>query len=301
MTRPPMTRIGRLFEDLKKANRKGLIAYLTVGDPSPDRTPALVEALVRGGADMIELGVPFSDPIADGPVIQAAGERALKAGTTLARVLQVAAEIRRTSEVPLLLFTYLNPVVRYGLARLAQDAAAAGIDGCLLTDASVEEAQESVGAMHRHGLDTVFLAAPTSTERRLKLVAQYSTGFVYLVSRTGVTGERESLSNAVAPLVAAVIDSAHFEEVAGTVAGDDTVLVVASEVSGGASVARRLAGVAGIDPGWDDGEDRQAHRGQRTADRTDRGRGQAGVQADPPTGSRPARRSRTSKPSTKRS
>jgi tryptophan synthase alpha chain len=204
MTRPKLTRIGRLFEDLKKTNRKGLIAFLTAGDPSPDRTPALVQALVRGGADLIELGVPFSDPIADGPVIQAAGERALKAGTTLARVLEIAAEIRRTSEVPLLLFTYLNPVVRYGLERLAHDAAAAGIDGCLLTDASVEEAREYVGAMHRHGLDTVFLAAPTSTERRLKLVAQYSTGFVYLVSRTGVTGERDSLSNAVAPLVAAV-------------------------------------------------------------------------------------------------
>jgi tryptophan synthase alpha chain len=204
MTGATVTRIGRLFEDLKKTNRKGLIAYLTVGDPSPDRTPALVEALVRGGADLIELGVPFSDPIADGPVIQAAGERALKAGTTLARVLTVAAEIRRTSEVPLLLFTYLNPVVRYGLDRLAADAAAAGIDGCLLIDASVEEAGEYVSAMHRHGLDTVFLAAPTSTERRLKLVARYSTGFVYLVSRTGVTGERDSLSKAVAPLVAAV-------------------------------------------------------------------------------------------------
>ena len=199
-----MTRIGRLFENLKRDGRKGLIAYLTVGDPSPDETPALVEALVRGGADLIELGVPFSDPIADGPVIQAAGERALKAGTTLRRVLQVAAEIRRTSEVPLLLFTYLNPVIRYGLEKLAQDAAAAGIDGCLLTDASVEEAGDYVAAMHRHGLDTVFLAAPTSTERRLKLVAQYSTGFVYLVSRTGVTGERDSLSASVAPLVQAV-------------------------------------------------------------------------------------------------
>jgi len=199
-----MTRIGRLFDNLKRDGRKGLIAYLTVGDPSPDETPALVEALVRGGADLIELGVPFSDPIADGPVIQAAGERALKAGTTLRRVLQVAAEIRRTSEVPLLLFTYLNPVIRYGLEKLAEDAAAAGIDGCLLTDASVEEAGDYVAAMHRHGLDTVFLAAPTSTERRLQLVAQYSTGFVYLVSRTGVTGERDSLSASVAPLVKAV-------------------------------------------------------------------------------------------------
>ena len=199
-----MTRIGRTFEALKRDGRKGLIAYLTAGDPAPERTPALVEALVRGGADLIELGVPFSDPIADGPVIQAAGERALKAGTTLARVLEIAAEIRKNSEVPLLLFTYLNPVVRYGLERLAEDAARAGIDGGLLTDASVEEAHEYIGAMHRHGLDTVFLAAPTSTERRLQLVAQYSSGFVYLISRTGVTGERESLSNLAAPLIRAV-------------------------------------------------------------------------------------------------
>jgi tryptophan synthase alpha chain len=199
-----MTRIGKLFENLKRDGRKGLIAYLTAGDPAPARTPELVEALVRGGADLVELGVPFSDPIADGPVIQRAGERALKAGTTLHKVLEIAAEIRRRSEVPLLLFTYLNPVVRYGLDRLAKDAAACGIDGCLLTDASVEEAHEYVGAMHKHGLDTVFLAAPTSTERRMKLVAQYSTGFVYLVSRTGVTGEQASLSAAVAPLVRAM-------------------------------------------------------------------------------------------------
>ncbi len=199
-----MTRIGRLFEYLREHNRKGLIAYLTAGDPSPAHTPALVAAMVRGGADLIELGVPFSDPIADGPVIQRAGERALKAGTTLARVLEIARQIRATSEVPLLLFTYLNPVLAYGLERLAKDAAAVGIDGCLLTDASVEEAEAYVAAMHAHGLDTVFLAAPTSTARRIELVARYSTGFVYLVSRTGVTGEQDSLSASVVPLVAAV-------------------------------------------------------------------------------------------------
>ena len=199
-----MTRIGRLFDCLKRDGRKGLIAYLTAGDPAPDRTADLVEALVRGGADLIELGVPFSDPIADGPVIQRAGERALKAGTTLGSVLDIAAEIRRRSEVPLLLFTYLNPVLRYGLERLAADAARQGIDGCLLTDASVDEAQDYAAAMHRHGLDTVFLAAPTSTPRRLELVARYSTGFIYLVSRTGVTGEREQLSDSVAPMVRAV-------------------------------------------------------------------------------------------------
>ena len=199
-----MTRIGRLFLSLKRDSRKGLIAYLTAGDPSPLRTPALVAAMGRGGADLIELGVPFSDPIADGPVIQRAGERALKAGTTLTTVLEIARQVRATSEVPLLLFTYLNPVLRYGLERLASDAAAAGIDGCLLTDASVEEAATYVEAMHARGLDTVFLAAPTSTARRIELVAQYSSGFVYLVSRTGVTGERDSLSASVGPLVKAV-------------------------------------------------------------------------------------------------
>src|SRR5580704_1973165 len=196
-----MSRIAGLFDCLKREGRKGFIAYITAGDPSPERTPALVEALERGGADLIELGVPFSDPIADGPVIQRGGERALKAGTTLHGVLEIARQIRQESEVPLLLFTYLNPVLRYGLERLAKDAAACGIDGCLLTDASVEEAHEYIGAMQTHGLDTVFLAAPTSTPRRLQLVAQYSTGFVYLVSRTGVTGERDSLSSSVAPLI----------------------------------------------------------------------------------------------------
>src|ERR1051326_1788602 len=199
-----MTRIGRLFDCLKRDGRKGLIAYITAGDPTPERTAGLVEAMVRGGADLIELGVPFSDPIADGPVIQRAGERALKAGTTLKTVLDTAAEIRQRSPVPLLLFTYLNPVMRYGLDRLAEDAARCGIDGCLLIDASVEEAHEYVGAMHARGLDTVFLAAPTSTPRRQKLVAQYSSGFIYLVSRTGVTGERNQLSAAVEPLVRAM-------------------------------------------------------------------------------------------------
>ena len=199
-----MTRIGRLFEQLKQENRKGLVAYLTAGDPAPERTPDLVDALVRGGADLVELGVPFSDPIADGPVIQRAGYRALSAGTTLARVLDMACRIRERSQVPLLLFTYLNPVMRYGFDQLAADAKAAGVDGCLLTDASVEEGGAYVGRMRAAGLDTVFLAAPTSTERRMKLVAQYSTGFIYLVSRTGVTGERDQLSDSIAPLVSAM-------------------------------------------------------------------------------------------------
>jgi tryptophan synthase alpha chain len=195
------TRIQLLFDRLKTERRAALVAYITAGDPTPERTPALVAALERGGADLIELGVPFSDPIADGPVIQRGSDRALKAGTTVPKVLEIARRIRAASEVPLLLFTYLNPVMRYGLDKLANDAKAAGIDGCLLTDVSVEEAESYVAVMRSAGLDTVFLAAPTSTEARLKLVAKYSTGFVYLVSRTGVTGERQALSDALDPLI----------------------------------------------------------------------------------------------------
>jgi tryptophan synthase alpha chain len=178
-----------------------MIAYLTAGDPSPAATPSLVAALERGGADLIELGVPFSDPIADGPVIQQAGERALRAGTTLARVLEMAAEIRKTSQIPLLLFTYLNPALRYGFERLARDAKAAGVDGCLLTDVSVDEAEDYVKVMRQADLDTVFLAAPTSTGERLRLIARYSSGFVYLVSRTGITGERENIAASARPLI----------------------------------------------------------------------------------------------------
>jgi tryptophan synthase alpha chain len=196
-----LTRIQSLFDRLQQEGRAGLVAYITAGDPTPERTPALVAALERGGADLIELGVPFSDPIADGPVIQRGSDRALKSGTTVPKVLEIARQIRAKSEIPLLLFTYLNPVMRYGLEKLACDAKAAGIDGCLLTDVSVEEAESYVAVMRNAGLDTVFLAAPTSTEGRLKLVAKYSTGFVYLVSRTGVTGERQALSDALEPLI----------------------------------------------------------------------------------------------------
>jgi tryptophan synthase alpha chain len=228
-----LSRITSLFDRLKGEGKTALVAYITAGDPAPERTASLVAALERGGADLIELGVPFSDPIADGPVIQRAGDRALRAGTTMKRVLGIAREIRERSDVPILLFTYLNPVLRYGLQALARDAAGAGIDGCLLTDASVEEAEDYMRVMQEHGLDTVFLAAPTSSPRRLDLVAKYSRGFVYLVSRTGVTGEQSSISDLVGPLVKAVRERTdlplavgfgvsrreHFEELAKQVEG----------------------------------------------------------------------------------
>jgi tryptophan synthase alpha chain len=197
-----MNRISGLFGRTRAGGRPAFIAYLTAGDPSPARTAGLVLALERGGADLIELGVPFSDPIADGPVIQRAADRALRAGMTLHKVLDAAAEVRRESEIPMLLFTYLNPAMRYGFDQLARDAVAAGIDGCLLTDLSVEEADAYVDACRTAGLDTVFLAAPTSTQRRLELVAKYSSGFVYLVSRTGVTGAQQTVSGSAGDLVA---------------------------------------------------------------------------------------------------
>ena len=195
------TRIAELFQNCRRQRRKAFIAYLTGGDPSPGQTASLVSALERGGADLIELGVPFSDPIADGPVIQRASGRALRAGATLAKLLEIVREIRRSSEIPILLFSYLNPLLRYGFEKLAQDAALAGVDGVLLTDLSVEEAADPVRALRRFGLDTIFLAAPTSSERRLKLVAEHSSAFVYLVSRTGITGEQQSVSESVRPLV----------------------------------------------------------------------------------------------------
>jgi tryptophan synthase alpha chain len=175
---------------------------VTAGDPSLERTVAVALDLARAGVDVLELGVPFSDPLADGPVIQRASERALKGGTTLARVLDAVRAIRRQSELPLLLFSYSNPILRFGAERLAAEAREAGVDGVLVTDLPPEEAESWVLTARAEGLDTVFLAAPTSSDERLRRIAAASTGFVYAVSRTGVTGERDALSQDAAPLLA---------------------------------------------------------------------------------------------------
>jgi tryptophan synthase alpha chain len=189
-----MTRIEKRFALLKAEGRKAFIPYITAGDPSLDVTRDLILALDRVGCDVIELGVPFSDPIADGPVIQRATERALRNRVSLRDVLQVASEVRKKSEIPLLLFSYTNPLLRYGLERLAKDAVASGLDGVLATDLTVEESDEFTRVMRAAELDTVFLAAPTSSPDRIEKIAAASTGFLYAVSRTGVTGEREELS-----------------------------------------------------------------------------------------------------------
>jgi tryptophan synthase alpha chain len=182
--------------------RPSLVAYVTCGDPNLTTTRDVVLAAIEAGADVIELGVPFSDPVADGPVIQRASERALQQGVTLADVLKLAAEMRQHAQsTGLIIFSYLNPILRMGLEKFCKVARHAGVDGALLTDLPVEEAGDYLREMRRNDLATIFLAAPTSTDERLKRIAETSSGFVYAVSRTGVTGAREQLTDDARKLV----------------------------------------------------------------------------------------------------
>jgi tryptophan synthase alpha chain len=182
--------------------KPSLVAYVTCGDPDLPTTRDVVLAAIRGGADVIELGVPFSDPVADGPVIQRASERALKHGTSLSQVLKLASEIREHSpSVGLIIFSYLNPILRMGLAKFCKVARHAGLDGVLVTDLPVEEAGDYLRTARANDLACIFLAAPTSTDQRLRRIAELSTGFVYAVSRTGVTGARKQLPEDAQSLV----------------------------------------------------------------------------------------------------
>jgi tryptophan synthase alpha chain len=195
------SRMEGRFRELRESRSKGLVVYLTAGDPSLEDTGRILAAVERGGADIIELGVPFSDPLADGPVIQRASERALCAGTTLRNIIEWLPRWRESVKAPILLFTYYNPVLRYGLRAFAADARRAGADGALVVDLTPEEAEVYLAAMREQNLDTVFLVAPTSTDARLARVAELSTGFLYLISRTGVTGERVELAASAVALV----------------------------------------------------------------------------------------------------
>jgi len=188
------TRITKRFTELRAAGELGIVAYITAGDPTLEATLQFVLALAEAGADVIELGVPFSDPLADGPTIQRASERALRAGTTLAGVLELVRRIRKSSQVPLVPFSYYNPILQMGLEKFAKAAAEAGADGVLATDLTPEESEEYRRILHAQGLDTIFLGAPTSSDERLKIISAASSGFLYLISRTGVTGAKDSLS-----------------------------------------------------------------------------------------------------------
>ena len=181
--------------------RPGLVAYITCGDPSLEVSRDVALAAIAAGADVIELGVPFSDPVADGPVIQRASERALRHGTDLAGVLGVARQVRQQSKAGLIVFSYLNPILQFGLEKFCAAAKDAGVDGALVTDLPVEEAHDYLRAMKAHKLAPVFLAAPTSTDERLRAVAKSSRGFVYAISRTGITGTRQDVASDAHSLV----------------------------------------------------------------------------------------------------
>ena len=196
-----MGRIEDSFTTLKRDGRKGFIPYITAGDPDLSTTEELLVTLAQSGATLIELGVPFSDPMADGPVIQRASERALKHDFGLQQILDTAARARQRIDLPIILFSYYNPLLQFGLQRLAAAARDAGIDGILVTDLTPEESGEFEGALRDAGLDMIFLVAPTSTDERLKLVAKHASGFIYAVSRAGVTGTRESVSAEAEKLV----------------------------------------------------------------------------------------------------
>lgn len=202
-------RIDHVFQQARRTGRKALIPYIMAGDPDMDTTRALVPALEAAGADIVELGVPFSDPIADGPVILRAGMRALVHDTSLAEVLRAVRDIRRGSEVPIVLMSYYNPIYQYGDAAFARDAVAAGVDGVIVPDLPPEEGQDLVRAARDAGLATIFLLAPTSDPGRIAKVARLSRGFIYYVSLTGITGARLTDQGDVAARIAEIRKATH--------------------------------------------------------------------------------------------
>jgi tryptophan synthase alpha chain len=199
-----VSRIAETFARLRADGRRGFVPFVTAGDPDLEATRALVVELARAGADVIELGVPFSDPMADGPVIQRASERALKNRVTLADVLSVVRDVRQETDAAVVLFSYFNPLLQFGLERLCAEARGAGVDGVLATDLVPEEAEEFSAMLKANGLDMIFLVAPTSTDARLRMIAQRASGFIYAVSRAGVTGARASVSDEAEKLFARV-------------------------------------------------------------------------------------------------
>lgn len=196
-----MNKIEKVFQDLKKRGRKAFIPYIMAGDPDLEKTKEAVLLFEKVGADIIELGIPFTDPLADGPVIQRASERALRGGITLTKVLNFTNDLRRLTQIPIVFMSYYNPVFKYGIERFVKDANLSGVDGLIVPDLPPEEAKEVITHARKANLATIFLLAPTSTEERIKKVARASTGFIYYVSITGITGARleidESLTDSI--------------------------------------------------------------------------------------------------------
>ncbi len=249
-----MSRITSTFTELKQQNRTAFMPYLVAGDPDMDTTRRLILAMERSGANLIELGIPFSDPMADGPTNQLAAERALKAGATLTNTLAMLKELRRESAIPVMLMGYYNPFFRYGLEKFCCDAAGAGADGLIIPDLQPDDADEIRPHANAVDLDTVFLVAPTSTPERLELVERESRGFVYAVSLTGVTGARDSLPPELAGFIAGARRIISLPICVGfgisTPEMAAEVAKIADGVIVGSAIVKRIAGAvdAGTDP-----------------------------------------------------
>ncbi len=243
-----MTRIAPAFNRLRSQQGLALIVYLTVGYPTLAGTPELVQAVADAGADMVELGIPFSDPLADGPTIQASSQAALRQGTTVARALEAGGQARRRTAIPLLFMTYLNPVLAYGLERFCQEAVQAGIDGLIVPDLPPQEAGELRTCAARAGLDLVFFVAPTSTPERIAAACAAATGFVYCISVTGITGARDRLDAGVVPLVRMVRRQTTLPVVVGFGISRREHLEALRGVADGAIVASALLDAIGKGP-----------------------------------------------------
>jgi tryptophan synthase alpha chain len=196
-----MNTIKQSFQKAKQQNSAALIGYITAGDPTPEMTPAIADALIKGGVDILELGLPFSDPIADGPTIQNASLRALQAGTTPLKVLEIAEEIKSRHDVPIVIMTYYNPVFRFGLDKFMASAKDHKVDGLIVPDLPVEEAGDYRKTASTHDLDTIFLASPATSRARLAKIVDASSGFLYLVSRFGVTGAQTAVADTTVQLI----------------------------------------------------------------------------------------------------
>ena len=197
-----MNRIRKTFSKLKKAGKKAFIAYITAGDPTLEKSAELVKALEKTGVNILELGIPFSDPLADGIVNQKAAQRSLQSGASVKKILKMIEGLRSQIKIPIVLFTYFNPILKYGLEQFAKDASSSGVDGILLLDLPPEEGQVVRRLMRRHDIDVIYLIAPTSTPKRVKYISKKASGFIYYVSRTGVTGLSNELSKEIGSKVA---------------------------------------------------------------------------------------------------
>jgi len=247
-----MNRIDRCFAELKARGDKALVAFITSGDPSFAATEAIVEEIARCGADIIELGVPFSDPLADGPSIQASSFRALEAGATVRGVLDNVRTIRTQCDAPIVLMSYFNPVQKYGLARFATDAADAGADGVIMTDLPPEESAEWKKAADEAKLATIFLLAPTSTKDRIGLTAKLSSGFIYCVSRTGVTGARSDMPAELKALVDTIKEASDLPVVVGFGISKPEHVSFVTQIADGAVVGSALVNIVAEHAGKDD-------------------------------------------------